>query len=168
MAELKSIAVDAVTALHNWRTAPEGSLLQVKAAVTPDGDDITLVGMRCNITSQPFLLILDGEFRGRLLHGSTLRSPALNVTKRMEVRIENPCPVLFGPVHYETYGIVCQFGAEPPCLFVRAILPGEVQVFVCLADPKKETPVGRGLIDMQCSNEMLVLGQTEVVIKPEA
>jgi hypothetical protein len=155
-----SIALGELKVLRHWADAPPGGLVQATTK-----DDKVFIGMRCEMEIQasgaPFLLVLDGDERGFLVAGETLRPEALDVSALVEVRIKDPCPKPYAATDRDHYGIVCEAKAGSGCFIVRARPVVGPDWFVFLTNWAATIPIGAITSKLDLS-QLCVLGPTEV------
>ena len=162
MPPVQSVSLRDVVLLENWLNAPIGTLLQGE-----DSLGLKIVGMRCemrtDVVPRPFLLVIDGGTRGRLLEEGQLPSPMLDVSLLLELGIADPFPRRLGPVDVGLEGIVCESVAGSGHLFVRGVAADNLRGTVWLTDPDGTTPIGT--VENVLPPESFVVGNTAAVLR---
>jgi hypothetical protein len=157
---LDQVLIDDLTSFGNWHDAPKGTLILVKFRGVP------FLGMRCQIvraSPMDLLLALEGEQKGQLLRDGN-PGPALNVTSRFDLIVENPLGEEFTDEHWKKWGFVCEAKAGSGRLLVRANCEGH-RLFVSLSDRAGESM--RGEVIDENFTDLVAWGALGAVKKKE-
>jgi hypothetical protein len=161
MVAITSVTLSKLKTYDNWKNAPLGAILQTRAE-----DDTAIVGLRCESdlgvgrTAQYFL-VLEGDHRGKLLAGETVRRHAIDVTSLLEVGVCELSPMPFSSEHRQLIGLVCEHGAGTGHFCVQVRSSGPARGFVWLSDPAKGKLEIDGADDLR--RELIVVGLTNTI-----
>jgi hypothetical protein len=154
---LKSLPLNQLKTLANWKQAPLGTLLQGH-----DSSGTEIAGMRCEMTTgsfpTPCFLVLDGDRRGALLEDGSLILPVIDISNVVEVCVTDLGAVEYGGIHRQVGGLVCEASPGSGTFVVPVTTSGHYQGLAFLTDASGSAPVGTIIPTPQAIPNMLVLG----------
>ena len=167
MHSVSSITLNDLKVLPFWSEVPLGALVQ---ATTLGGD--VFVGMRCamemkGFSPKPCLLVLDGDDRGLLVEGESLRAPALDVSALFEVCVADPSPRPYTAADRDNFGIVCEVTAGTGCLVTRVRTSGGARGYAYMTNWAPGISAGDVTLNQSLPDaDLVVIGPTDLADRP--